>query len=346
MPWLKLDDAMGDHRKIRRLMKGSRAGMALHTLGLLHCSKYLTDGRVDEDIVEDICDDARMPARERAAALSQLEKLNLWERVEGGWQIHDYLDYNPSRAEVLADRNAQRRRQEISRDQDLVEGVRSRDRNRCRYCGQLADWKDRRSSKGATYDFVDPEGPTTLDNVVTACRGCSKRKHDRTLAEAGMVLLAPSSTGDAPPLWPVVEPESPPAPPADSGSSLVTNQDGSESSQRPVPDPTRPDPAGISSPAVLQSWVDACGRPTQDFPTYIVGILQRGINGIEPDNDEHMKAPTRAAIVAALEETGATQDIAMAVAIESRSTAQSQNRAPNIAALYRQQLKRAVKEAA
>lgn len=37
----------------------------------------------------------------------QLVAAGLWEPMEGGWQIHDYLDYNPSRDQVLEEREAQ-----------------------------------------------------------------------------------------------------------------------------------------------------------------------------------------------------------------------------------------------
>jgi hypothetical protein len=104
MPWLRLDDGMGEHRKVRRSMKSSRAAVALHTFGLLHCAKYLTDGFVEEEYVRDVCDDARMGARERTTALRVLEENDLWGRVDGGWQIHDFLDYNPSRDDVESHR--------------------------------------------------------------------------------------------------------------------------------------------------------------------------------------------------------------------------------------------------
>ena len=40
----------------------------------------------------------------------------LWEAVDGGWKIHDYLDYNPSHAQQEADRAASRKRQAMFRE--------------------------------------------------------------------------------------------------------------------------------------------------------------------------------------------------------------------------------------
>jgi DnaD/phage-associated family protein len=54
----------------------------------------------------------------------------------------------------------------------------------------VVDWTDRKTAKGGTYDLVDPSGPSTVENLVVACRGCSWKKAGRTLDEAGMRLLS------------------------------------------------------------------------------------------------------------------------------------------------------------
>lgn len=68
----------------------------------------------------------------------------------------------------------------------------------------------------------------------------------------------------------------------------------------------------------------------------VVGILQRGIDSLT--GDEPCKTPTAAAVREALEEHPVNRDTAVAVAMEVRSIAQSQNRAPNIVGLFRQKL--------
>jgi hypothetical protein len=50
------------------------------------------------------------------------------------------------------------------------------------------DWTDRRSSKGGTYDHVDPAGDNSMENVVVACRGCNAVKGKRTPDQAGIEL--------------------------------------------------------------------------------------------------------------------------------------------------------------
>ena len=65
-------------------------------------------------------------------------------------------------------------------------------------------------------------------------------------------------------------------------------------------------------------------------------MLQRGIDGLS--TDERCKKPTRVAILEALAGHELEPFEARIVATDTRSIAQSQNRAPNIAALFAQRL--------
>jgi 5-methylcytosine-specific restriction endonuclease McrA len=61
-----------------------------------------------------------------------------------------------------------------------------RDRNRCQYCGSVAE----------DVDHVLPKsrgGPHSWENVVAACRRCNATKQDRTPREAGLRLARPPS---------------------------------------------------------------------------------------------------------------------------------------------------------
>ena len=77
----------------------------------------------------------------------------------------------------------------------LRQQVFERDSFTCRYCGQ-ADYE--RDWLVADHVIPEPGGPTTLDNLVTACRPCNKLKGGRTPEEAGMPLLTVTRHGDAP----------------------------------------------------------------------------------------------------------------------------------------------------
>ena len=66
----------------------------------------------------------------------------------------------------------------------------TRDKYTCRYCGNSDSNRD-----WLVLEHVVPGGPSTDENLVTACRPCNKLKGGRTPEEAGMVLLG--EPGDA-----------------------------------------------------------------------------------------------------------------------------------------------------
>lgn len=115
MPWVKFDDAMAEHRKTSRLLRRSDpavglAAIGLHMLAVCNASRYLTDGFVDTEWVEDRFDDDRTPPKLRRNVIDALISSGQWVEASGGWKIHDYLDHNPSRQEVLEKRAAERER--------------------------------------------------------------------------------------------------------------------------------------------------------------------------------------------------------------------------------------------
>lgn len=78
-------------------------------------------------------------------------------------------------------------------------------------------------------------------------------------------------------------------------------------------------------------------RELEELADSVCGVLQRGIDGLT--TEAPAKPPRRGPILAALREHQPTPFDAKAVAIEARSIAQAQNRAPNIAALFAQKLR-------
>jgi hypothetical protein len=46
---------------------------------------------------------------------SSLVKSGLWEMADGGWQFHDWLDYQPSREQVIAEREKEREKKRQQR---------------------------------------------------------------------------------------------------------------------------------------------------------------------------------------------------------------------------------------
>lgn len=111
MSWVRLDDAMPDHEKLNDV---SAEACWLHVCGIAFCSRNLTDGFVPDGKIAGLLSGKKTPATARKL-LAQLVEPGLWEPREGGFEIHDYLKYNPSREQVLAKREATRQRVEKAR---------------------------------------------------------------------------------------------------------------------------------------------------------------------------------------------------------------------------------------
>jgi len=113
--WSKLDDALIDHRKIyaagRAIGKnGPVIALGFYTLGLLWSNKHLTDGFLPEDVVLQFghADNPRSIA-------DALAKADLFEKVSGGWQIHDFGEYNPLARHIKKKRKDERMRKQNER---------------------------------------------------------------------------------------------------------------------------------------------------------------------------------------------------------------------------------------
>lgn len=108
MTWVKLDDQFPDHPKV---VKAGGDAAWLHVTAICYANRHLTDGFIPEGQVIRLSD-RRNPAKLAA----ELVKVGMWETAVGGWMIHDFLDWNPSAAEVKKrrekerDRKAQQRR--------------------------------------------------------------------------------------------------------------------------------------------------------------------------------------------------------------------------------------------
>jgi hypothetical protein len=95
MPWVKLDDSFDAHRKVR---KAGLEAVGLHTRALSHSGRVGENGHIDPEWV---IERAGKRGLKLAAALVEA---GLWDLNGDGWTIHDYLDYNPSKAEIDSER--------------------------------------------------------------------------------------------------------------------------------------------------------------------------------------------------------------------------------------------------
>lgn len=95
MPYLNLDDNFADHPKVDALSDGA---FRLHVAGLLYASKHLTDGYIPADRI------TRLVPHHKRLNLVELMEVGLWLPAAVGYTIHDYLDWNRSRAQIETDR--------------------------------------------------------------------------------------------------------------------------------------------------------------------------------------------------------------------------------------------------
>lgn len=103
MPWFKVDDSLHAHAKVSKVASEAPAALGLWLVAGSWCSANLTDGFVPDHKLQYLFPDAATLAPVLVAA-------GLWRRRRGGYQFHDWLDYNPAATAVKADRDAARER--------------------------------------------------------------------------------------------------------------------------------------------------------------------------------------------------------------------------------------------
>ena len=125
MTWVRIDDEFPQHPKIASV---GPLGMALQVAGLCYCNRYLTDGFIPLAVARTLLDFTGLGMRmwdskpepggtslfgggEDATAglvIEDLVEADVWKEAEvdgfRGYLIHDYLDYQPSKAQVEAER--------------------------------------------------------------------------------------------------------------------------------------------------------------------------------------------------------------------------------------------------
>lgn len=109
MTWVKIDDQFADHPKILRA--GPIAGW-MHVAALCYANRHLTDGLIPRAALPTLASfdgvgltrEGQLiatPMRVDPADIAAiLVAVGLWSEEADGYRIHDYLDFNPARADV------------------------------------------------------------------------------------------------------------------------------------------------------------------------------------------------------------------------------------------------------
>jgi len=95
MAYTNTDYSFWTNPKIRF---AGRDAAFLYIAGNGFCNEYLTDGFISDTDIETVAFNAFQ--RQPKKAVELLVKAGLWDRVPGGYMIHDYLDYNKSKQEI------------------------------------------------------------------------------------------------------------------------------------------------------------------------------------------------------------------------------------------------------
>lgn len=98
--WFKVDDKFHQHSKVRKVLAEEPAALALWVVAGSWSSDNLQDGFVPDHQLQWL-----LPARADELA-HKLVTARLWRRVRGGYQFHDFADWNKTKEEVLALREA------------------------------------------------------------------------------------------------------------------------------------------------------------------------------------------------------------------------------------------------
>lgn len=112
MSWVRIDDGFPLHRKAAEVGPNG-VGIFVGILG--YCARNLTDGRIPKKELSLAWPWGGVQLKKVADSLVQA---GLLEDIGDAYQVHDYLEYQPSRAEIEAKRAAERDKKRRQRGND------------------------------------------------------------------------------------------------------------------------------------------------------------------------------------------------------------------------------------
>ena len=95
-----------ENAKYLAALRRDPASVVLYLWGLTYCNDQLTDGAIAEIQIR-----RRVEFRKPLALAAILCDVGLWDVVPGGYQVHDFLEYNEPAARVRAKQKAAAERQ-------------------------------------------------------------------------------------------------------------------------------------------------------------------------------------------------------------------------------------------
>lgn len=114
MTWFKVDDGLPTHAKTDALGDDQAIAVACWTLCGAACARDLTDGRVTRAALRRTL--ALWDPADQQRAVAALVRVGLWVADDAGWLFHEWLEHQPSREDVLAERARKAANQRAARD--------------------------------------------------------------------------------------------------------------------------------------------------------------------------------------------------------------------------------------
>jgi hypothetical protein len=104
MTWVKIDEAFTESPEAAR---AGALGIAMHLAGLCYSNRHLTDGKIPTSIARRLIDLDEIAADSAGKYMPDADEIfarlvagGLWEPVDGGFQIVDFFNTQPSREKV------------------------------------------------------------------------------------------------------------------------------------------------------------------------------------------------------------------------------------------------------
>lgn len=192
MPWGRYESSFTRHPKVQQIPRDLRpAAIALHIAATLYSAELLTDGFVPEDVVPRLALEVGIPldvTPEVTASVTPgvtqpvtanvtrdaLVKVGLLDKARGGFNVHDYLVYNPSAEQVKELRKQAAERQAKRRAQQRLP-----------------------LSTTVTDDVTDNVTNGVTDPVTPSRRGGARPRPDTRVPSPSLEKAKPSSRGEA-----------------------------------------------------------------------------------------------------------------------------------------------------
>lgn len=114
MAWARIDDGFVDHPKVLKVWQACPGAVGLHVRAIAYCSRHLTDGVITQAAVISLSPVQRDRDDQTAALVDG--GVWYWDEANESFIIHDFNDYHPTKAELEAKREQERKRKVKERE--------------------------------------------------------------------------------------------------------------------------------------------------------------------------------------------------------------------------------------